>query len=61
MSTIVGIDLGGMQIAEKSDTLPTIYEQVLPLARKGASVGAIARQLDLSETEVSLVMRLDAA
>ncbi len=44
-----------------SDRLQTAYEQVLPLAENGTSIKTIARRLDLSEAEVSLVMRLDAA
>ena len=44
-----------------SDRLQTAYEQVLPLAEDGTSIESIARLLDLSEAEVSLVMRLDAA
>ena len=38
-----------------------VYAQVLPLAQNGTSVAAIARQLALSEAEVSLIVRLDAA
>lgn len=37
------------------------YEQILPMADKGRSVSAIARQLNLSEAEVATVVRLNAA
>ncbi len=39
----------------------TTYEQILPMARSGAGVGSIARQLHLPEAEVCMVMRLHAA
>jgi hypothetical protein len=41
--------------------LQSAYGQVLPLAKNGTPIEAIARQLDLSEAEVTLVMRLEAA
>lgn len=44
-----------------SERLQSAYEQVLPLAKSGKPLKAIAKQLELSEAEVSLVMRLDAA
>ena len=44
-----------------SERLQNAYKQVLPLAKSGTSLKAIAKQLELSEAEVSLVMRLDAA
>ena len=37
------------------------YDQILPMARQGMTVGAISRQLHLPEAEVSMVMRLKAA
>ena len=45
----------------RSGGLQRAYDQVLPLASAGTPVETIARQLDLSEAEVSLVVRLDAA
>lgn len=44
-----------------SNRLQSAYQQVGPLAKNGTSLKAIAKQLELSEAEVSLVMRLDAA
>ncbi|MGD9309449.1 MAG: hypothetical protein PVG51_09940 [Desulfosarcina sp.] len=40
---------------------PSPYDQILPMARNGAGAADIARQLDLPEAEVSMVMRLKAA
>ncbi len=37
------------------------YDQILPMAHDGAAVATIARQLQLSEAEVCMVMRLNAA
>jgi hypothetical protein len=37
------------------------YDQILPMAHDGIAVANIARQLELPEAEVSLVMRLNAA
>ncbi len=37
------------------------YDQILPMAHEGIAVATIARQLQLSEGEVSMVMRLNAA
>ncbi|WP_372683570.1 DUF2802 domain-containing protein, partial [Desulfosarcina sp.] len=37
------------------------YDQILPMAHEGIGVANIARQLQLPEAEVSLVMRLNAA
>ncbi|MCB2147974.1 MAG: hypothetical protein KQI81_15970 [Deltaproteobacteria bacterium] len=37
------------------------YDQILPMAHDGIAVANIARQLQLPEAEVSLVMRLNAA
>lgn len=37
------------------------YERILPMVREGTSVAAIARRLNLSEAEVTTVMRLNAA
>ena len=39
----------------------SVYDQILPMARGGAGVVDIARQLDLPEAEVSMVMRFEAA
>lgn len=55
------IDTINTPMPKLSDRLQTAYEQVLPLAQDGTPIEAIARQLDLSEAEVSLVIRLDAA
>ena len=44
-----------------SDRPQTEYEQILPLAQDGMDIATIAHRLRLSETEVSLVMRLNAA
>lgn len=55
------IDTSHASRSERPDRLQNTYEKVLPLAQNGATVETIARQLDLSEAEVSLVMRLDAA
>lgn len=40
---------------------PSTHDRILPMVRKGMAVSAIARQLDLPEAEISLVMRLNAA
>jgi len=37
------------------------YERVIPMARSGMDAADIARQLQLPEAEVSMVMRLNAA
>lgn len=37
------------------------YDRILPMARDGIAVATIARQLQLPETEVCMVMRLNAA
>lgn len=37
------------------------YDRILPMARDGVAVAMIARQLQLPETEVCMVMRLNAA
>lgn len=55
------IDTRHAPAPERADCPQTAYEQVLPLAQNGATVEGIARQLDLSEAEVSLVMQLNAA
>ena len=39
----------------------TAYEQILPMAQDGINASAIARRLQLSEAEVSFVMRLNAS
>jgi hypothetical protein len=44
-----------------SDRPPTDYEQILPMAQNGMNTSTIAGRLRLSEAEVSLVMRLNAA
>ena len=37
------------------------YDQILPMAHEGIAVATIARQLQLPEAEVCMVMRLNAA
>lgn len=37
------------------------YDQILPMANDGMAITTIARQLQLPEAEVSMVMRLNAA
>jgi hypothetical protein len=37
------------------------YDQILPMAHQGIAVATIARQLQLPEAEVSMVMQLNAA
>jgi hypothetical protein len=37
------------------------YDRIVPMARDGLAVATIARQLQLPEAEVSMVMRLNAA
>ena len=37
------------------------YDQILPMAHQGITVATIARQLQLPEAEVSMVMQLNAA
>jgi len=39
----------------------TAHERILPMARNGETVSAIAQQLKLPEAEVSMVIRLNAA
>ena len=39
----------------------TAHERILPMARNGETVSAIAQQLRLPEAEVSMVIRLNAA
>ena len=40
---------------------PSIHEQIIPLARTGMTVDAIASQLRLPQDEVAMVVRLKAA
>ena len=40
---------------------PSAYDQILPMSNEGVAVANIARQLQLPESEVSMVMRLNAA
>ena len=44
-----------------SNDHPSAYDRILPMARNGIAVSTIARQLQLPEAEISLVMRLNAA
>ncbi len=45
---------------EVSDDCRSSYEQISPMVREGISMPKIARQLELPEAEVSMVMRLNA-
>ena len=56
-----GIDDSDPLTPEISDRPQTAYQNILPLAQNETPVEEIARQLELSEAEVSLVMRIDAA
>ena len=40
---------------------PSTYDQILPMARDGIAVASIARQLQLPEAEISMVMRLNGS
>ena len=55
------IDAHHERAAVPSEGSQPAYDQVLPLASAGTPIETIARQLNLSEAEVSLVVRLDAA
>lgn len=44
-----------------SDHRQSPYDQILPMANNGIAVATIARQLQLPEAQVSMVMRLNAA
>lgn len=55
------IDTPHEKVAIRSGSSQRAYDPVLPLASAGTSIETIARQLNLSEAEVSLVIRLDAA
>jgi hypothetical protein len=55
------MDADQAPLVKLSERLQSAYGQVLPLAKNGTPIEAIARQLDLSEAEVTLVMRLEAA
>ena len=57
----IEIDTHHEKAAIPSEGSQRAYDQVLPLASAGTPIETIARQLDLSEAEVSLVVRLDAA
>lgn len=56
-----GIDACEVPTPDVSDRLQTEYEQILPMAQNGMNTSTIADRLRLSEAEVSLVMRLNAA
>jgi hypothetical protein len=56
-----GIDACEEPTPDISDRPPTEYEQILPMVQNGIDTSTIARRLRLSEAEVSLVMRLNAA
>jgi hypothetical protein len=55
------IDTHCKKVETRSGGSQRVYDQVLPLASAGTPTETIARQLNLSEAEVSLVLRLDAA
>ena len=44
-----------------STSYPSSYDQIIPMAHEGIAVATIARQLQLPEAEVCMVMRLNAA
>lgn len=44
-----------------SDSHPSAYERILPMAQTGMPVSTIARQLQLPEAEICMVMRLNTA
>jgi hypothetical protein len=56
-----GIDACEEPMPDISDRPPTDYEQILQMAQNGMNTSTIAGRLRLSEAEVSLVMRLNAA
>lgn len=56
--TIDAFQGGTMPIAEDRQSP---YDQIVPMARCGSAVPAIARQLQLPEAEVGMVVRLNAA
>lgn len=56
-----GFDVDDEPRVENPDASQSTSARVLSMARKGTSMKTIARQLDLSEAEVSLVMRLNPA
>ena len=57
----VAMDASPAASAPVSTSHRSSYDRILLLARNGIAVATIARQLQLPETEVSMVMRLNAA
>jgi hypothetical protein len=60
-STTQDIDALRAAAAPISTDRQSAYDQVLPMAHEGIAVTNIARQLKLPESEVSMVMRLNAS
>lgn len=54
------IDAIQVEMPPVFDPERSAYDQVLPLAHNGLSVAAIARQLQLPEAEVGMVIRVNA-
>jgi hypothetical protein len=55
------IDALQAEVNPASPHPPSSYDRILPMAHDGIAATNIARQLQLPEAEVSLVMRLNAA